>query len=103
MSAFDVAHKAAHFPKDRRFRVCLSPRTLIVLIAVALGPVLLSWLQHAFFGLPHIAPSPASAEGTPSGPHGFPFWIRFSHFSNLFFLFMLIRSGLSILMDHPRL
>jgi len=24
-------------------------------------------------------------------------------FSNLFFLFMLIRSGLSILMDHPRL
>jgi hypothetical protein len=51
----------------------------------------------------YIAPSPASLIGAPSGPHGFPVWIRWSHFFNLIFLFMLIRSGLSILMDHPRL
>jgi len=63
----------------------------------------LAWLQHAFFGLPYIGASSASAEGTRSGPPGFPFWIRWSHFSNLFFLFMLIRSRLSTVMDHPRL
>jgi methionine sulfoxide reductase catalytic subunit len=100
---FDAAHLAVHYPADRRFRVWLSSRALLIAIALVLGPLLLAWLQHAIVGLPHLEPSPASAEGTPTGPHGFPFWVRWSHFSNLFFLFMLIRSGLSILMDHPRL
>ena len=103
MIPFDAAHQAVHYPQDRRFRVWLSSRALLIAFALVLGPLLLAWLQHAIFGLPHLGPSPASAEGTPSGPHGFPFWVRWSHFSNLFFLFMLIRSGLSILMDHPRL
>jgi methionine sulfoxide reductase catalytic subunit len=100
---FDAAHLAVHYPADRRFRVWLSSRALLIAIALVLGPLLLAWLQHAIVGLPHLEPSPASAEGTPTGPHGFPFWVRWSHFSNLFFLFMLIRSGLSIWMDHPRL
>lgn len=103
MIPFDAAHQAVHYPDDRRFRIWLSKRAILILLALALGPLLLAWLQHAIFGLPHLAPSSASAEGTPSGPHGFPFWVRWCHFSNLFFLFMLIRSGLSILMDHPRL
>ena len=64
---------------------------------------MLALVQNAVFGLPYIAPSPASHEGAASGPHGFPFWIRWSHFFNMVFLFMLIRSGLSILVDHPRL
>jgi sulfoxide reductase catalytic subunit YedY len=100
---FDAAHQAVHCPEDRRFRIWISLRALCVILVLALGPLLFAWLQHAIFGLPHLGPSPASAQGTPSGPHGFPFWVRWSHFSNLFFLFMLIRSGLSILMDHPRL
>jgi hypothetical protein len=54
-------------------------------------------------GLPHIVPSPASAQGATGGPLGFPPWIRWSHFFNMIFLFMLMHSGLSILMDHPRL
>ena len=103
MIAFDAAHQAVHYPADRRFRIWVSPHTLLVILLLVLGPVLVAWLQHAIFGLPHLSPSSASAAGTPSGPHGFPFWVRWSHFSNLFFLFMLIRSGLSILMDHPRL
>ena len=103
MIAFDAAHQAVHYPEDRRFRIWLSRRTLLVILVLVLGPVLVAWLQHASFGLPYLSPSSASAAGTPSGPHGFPFWVRWSHFSNLFFLFMLIRSGLSILMDHPRL
>lgn len=40
-----------------------------VLVVVALA---LAWVQAAFFGLPHIAPSPASVEGVLTGPHGFP-------------------------------
>jgi methionine sulfoxide reductase catalytic subunit len=103
MISFDDAHRAVHYPEDRRFRIWIRPSILILLIALALVPLVLAWIQHAFFGLPHIAPSTASIEGAPSGPHGFPVWIRWSHFFNLIFLFMLIRSGLSILMDHPRL
>jgi len=103
MILFDKAHQAVHYPDDRRFRIWIRPSVLLLLLALVLVPIALAWVQHAAFGLPHLAPSPASELGTPSGPHGFPFWIRWSHFFNLFFLFMLIRSGLSILMDHPRL
>jgi methionine sulfoxide reductase catalytic subunit len=103
MIPFDDAHRAVHYPKDRRFRIWIRPSILILLIVLALVSLALAWVQHAFFGLPYIAPSPASLEGAASGPHGFPVWIRWSHFFNLIFLFMLVRSGLSILMDHPRL
>jgi methionine sulfoxide reductase catalytic subunit len=103
MIPFDDAHRAVHYPNDRRFRVWVRPWILVGLLVLALGPVVLAWVQNAAFGLPHIAPSPASHEGAASGPHGFPFWIRWSHFFNMIFLFMLIRSGLSILVDHPRL
>jgi sulfoxide reductase catalytic subunit YedY len=34
---------------------------------------------------------------------GFPLWVRYCHFFNFLFVTMLIRSGLSILVDHPRL
>ncbi|MBA3963332.1 MAG: molybdopterin-dependent oxidoreductase [Chthoniobacterales bacterium] len=103
MIHFDEAHRAVYYPKDRRFRVWIRPSFLLVLLILALCPFILAWVQNASFGLPHISPSAASQEGTASGPHGFPFWIRGSHFANLFFLFMLMRSGLSILMEHPRL
>ena len=38
-----------------------------------------------------------------SGTTGFPVWARWQHFFNLFFLIFIIRSGLQILSDHPRL
>jgi sulfoxide reductase catalytic subunit YedY len=103
MIPFDAAHRAVHYPEDRRFRIWVRPSILALLLVLGLAPVALAWGQHALFGLPVIAPSRASHEGAASGPHGFPVWVRWSHFFNLFFLFMLIRSGLSILMDHPRL
>jgi methionine sulfoxide reductase catalytic subunit len=103
MIPFDDAHRKVHYPNDRRFRVWVRPSILIGLLVLALAPVVLALVQNAVFGLPYIAPSPASHEGAASGPHGFPFWIRWSHFFNMVFLFMLIRSGLSILVDHPRL
>ncbi len=103
MIPFDRAHRAVHYPDDRRFRIWLRRSALIVLLVIVLAPVVAAWVQGALFGLPQIAANAASIEGAASGPHGFPAWIRWSHFFNLFFVFMLMRSGLSILMDHPRL
>jgi methionine sulfoxide reductase catalytic subunit len=103
MIAFDAPHRAVHYPDDRRFRIWIRPSALAVIFVLILIPLVLAWVQHALFGLPHITPTPASVEGALSGPHGFPAWIRWCHYFNLFFLFMLIRSGLAILMDHPRL
>lgn len=34
---------------------------------------------------------------------GFPWWLRLQHFLNLFFMTFIIRSGIQILADHPRL
>ena len=55
------------------------------------------------FGLPELPASPSVTEPYASNPHGFPLWLRASHFINLFLMVMLVRSGLSILHDHPRL
>jgi sulfoxide reductase catalytic subunit YedY len=34
---------------------------------------------------------------------GFPWWLRWQHFFNLFFMMFIIRAGIQILADHPRL
>ena len=34
---------------------------------------------------------------------GFPLWLRLQHFFNLFFMMFIIRAGIQILADHPRL
>jgi methionine sulfoxide reductase catalytic subunit len=100
---FDSAHKAVHYPDDRRFYIRIAPRALAVLLILIFIPLCAAWIERAAAGLPYIAPTPASQEGLPSGPHGFPVWVRWCHFFNMLFLFTLVRSGLSILMDHPRL
>jgi sulfoxide reductase catalytic subunit YedY len=43
---------------------------------------------------------PASAVAVTSG---FPAWLRLLHFLNLFFMAFIIRAGVQILADHPRL
>jgi methionine sulfoxide reductase catalytic subunit len=103
MIAFDGAHKAVHYPPDRRFRIWLRPSVAAGVLVLAGVPVLLAWGQAFLFGLPYIQPVLPYSESTATGPHGFPVWIRYCHFFNFLFLTMLIRSGLSILMDHPRL
>lgn len=37
------------------------------------------------------------------GELGFPLWLRINHFLNLFCIFLLMRSGVQILSDHPKL
>ena len=55
MINFDAAHKAVHYPPDRRFRVWLS---LLLSERAGVGrvPVLMAWGQAAVFGLPYIPP-----------------------------------------------
>lgn len=100
MQKFDESHRAVHFPVDRRFRIRIAPRILIALAVLTIMPVLIAWAQFGIVGLPAgILQPPIDS----AGPHGFPFLLRLCHFLNFFFLMLLIRSGLSILMDHPRL
>jgi len=103
MISFDAAHQAVHDPPDRRFRIRLKPSVVGVVLVLVAVPVLLAWVQAAVFGLPYIQPILPYSESSATGPHGFPVWVRYCHFFNFLFLTMLIRSGLSILMDHPRL
>jgi len=103
MIPFDPAHKAVHYPADRRFRIWIRPSFVAGAVVLILVPLLFAWGQAAIFGLPYIPPIPQFNQASTSGPHGFPLWIRYARFFNLLFLMMLVRSGLSILMDHPRL
>lgn len=99
MQAFDEAHRAIHYPPDRRFRVWIDRRFIFAFAVVALAPVAVAWGQYLIAGLPQIAA--LSVAGNQA--NGFPLWLRLSHFLNFFFVMLLVRSGLSILMDHPRL
>jgi methionine sulfoxide reductase catalytic subunit len=103
MISFDTAHQAVHYPNDRRFRVWIRPSILIGIAIAAVSAVLAAWIQVALAGLPHIPPVPQVYPSNFAGPHGFPVWARYCHFFNFLFVMLLIRSGLSILMDHPRL
>ncbi|MGH9633303.1 MAG: molybdopterin-dependent oxidoreductase [Candidatus Angelobacter sp.] len=103
MISFDTAHRAVHYPNDRRFRIWIRPSILIGIAVAAVSAVLAAWIQVALAGLPHIPPVPQVYPSNFAGPHGFPVWARYCHFFNFLFVMLLIRSGLSILMDHPRL
>lgn len=103
MIAFDAAHKSVHYPTDRRFRIWIKPSFMIVAACLALIPLVLAWVQAAVFGLPYLPPVPEFQTATFAGAHGFLWWLRWAHFFNFVFLMMLVRSGLSILADHPRL
>ncbi|HEY2910884.1 MAG TPA: molybdopterin-dependent oxidoreductase [Gemmataceae bacterium] len=74
-------------------------RTLVVLLTPLFLPIIVAYLQWAIVGLPAI---PAAAQ-SEAPPHGFPFWLRITHYVNFLFMILLVRSGLQILMDHPRL
>ena len=103
MIAFDAAHAAVHYPPDRRFRIWIRPSILVAVCIVILLVIAASWIEFAIAGLPYIPPVPQVHPNNFARPLGFPLWVRYCHFFNFLFVMMLIRSGLSILMDHPRL
>jgi len=71
--------------------------TLLCLIALAQS--LRELPQVADFIVQH----PGIAQGAPSVDTGFPWWLQLQHFLNMFFMLFIVRSGLQILADHPRL
>lgn len=46
---------------------------------------------------------PGIAQTAPSVDSGFPWWLQLQHFLNMFFMLFIIRAGIQILADHPRL
>jgi thiosulfate reductase cytochrome b subunit/uncharacterized protein YggT (Ycf19 family) len=96
-------HNPVLYPPDRRLQFGVRPSTVAILLSVALIPIVLAWLQYAIYGLPDVPASPRMMPDVASAPHGFPAWLRITHYVNFFFIVLLARSGLSILFDHPRL
>ena len=78
-------------------------RTLLLIISPLLAGVALAYIQWAIFGLPGLPANPTSIPETATEPYGFPAWLRITHYVNFLFLVLLVRSGLQILADHPRL
>jgi sulfoxide reductase catalytic subunit YedY len=70
---------------------------LIILIAVAQSlrdlPTIKAFIKQY----------PGIAQAAPSVDSGFPWWLQLQHFVNMFFMLFIIRSGIQILADHPRL
>jgi len=94
MIAFDAAHRAVHYPDDRRFRLRLRPSLLLAGGAVLLALIAAAWIEFAVAGLPPLPPGPLDYLNPLPSPHGLPLWLRLSHFLNFFFVMLLIRSGL---------
>ena len=46
---------------------------------------------------------PGIAQSAPSVNSGFPWWLQLQHFLNMLFMMFIIRAGIQILADHPRL
>jgi len=98
---FTDAERAVHFPTDRKFFIALKPSVWMIIIFLFLITVGFAWLQYLLYGLPVLPALPKAPH--PAYPSGFPVWLRLSHWVNFFFLTLIIRSGISILMNHPRL
>jgi thiosulfate reductase cytochrome b subunit len=62
-----------------------------------------AYIQWATVGLPNLNASSILVPEIARAPSGFPAWLRITHYVNFFLLILLVRSGLQILADHPRL
>lgn len=99
---FSLKARAVHYPEDRKLSFVFSRKTAIILLSSLILVPGIAWLQYLLYGLPVTAQVNNVAQAS-SVISGFPVWLRLTHWINFFFLVILIRSGLSILMDHPRL
>ncbi len=92
-------------PQIRIGRHWVNSLWFLVIGAVAL--ILLIALAQSLRELPSIQAFikryPGIAQAAPSVDTGFPWWLRLQHFLNMLFMMFIIRAGIQILADHPRL
>lgn len=74
-----------------------------LLMASPLLLVVAAYAQWGIIGLPALPTTDTMTSETAAEPHGFPTWLRITHYFNFLFIVLLVRSGLQILADHPRL
>jgi methionine sulfoxide reductase catalytic subunit len=96
-------HHDLYFPADRRLRVWFRLSSLALLLSPLALLAMVAWAQYLAFGLPQPPVTMSDHPVASNSPHGFPLWLRLTHYFNLLLMVLLIRSGLSILFDHPRL
>ena len=94
---------AVRYPQDRRQAVWVHPRLLTLVCLLALVPFALAWGQYLRFGLPYVHVFTLAELHDSAVKPGFPAWLRLAHYANFLLMMLIIRSGLSILWDHPRL
>lgn len=100
-----LAQVPAHFPALRLGRHWVSAWWLVpiglagMLLVVAVAQELrqFDWMQQ------FIARYPGEGGFAPAVTSGFPAWLRWQHLFNIILMMFIIRSGLQILADHPRL
>ncbi|HKN85479.1 MAG TPA: molybdopterin-dependent oxidoreductase [Nitrospiraceae bacterium] len=70
---------------------------LVLLIALAQNlrqlPTVQDFIKHY----------PGIAQTAPSVDTGFPWWLQLQHFLNMLFMMFIMRAGIQLLADHPRL
>lgn len=71
----------------------------LLVVAIAIGQE----LRRIPLVQQFIARYPGTVTAVPTDFSGFPLWLRWQHFLNLFFMMFIIRAGIQILADHPRL
>ena len=70
-----------------------------LILAITIAQSLREYPEVKAFIIRH----PGIAQAAPSVDSGFPWWLRAQHFLNMFFMMFIIRAGMQILADHPRL
>lgn len=102
MIQFDAVHEVVHYPHDRRFRIWIRPSILIGIVVAVFSMIVAAWVEVAVAGLPRVPPVPEIYPNNFAGPQGFLVWVHYCNFFIFPFVMVLIRSWLSIQMDHPR-
>lgn len=104
--AGSIPQEMARVPAVRIGKRWVSSLWLIPLgvAGLVVGIALAQQLRHYGWMQDFIATYPGtSTRVTPAIDTGFPAWLRWQHLFNIVFMMFLMRAGLQILADHPRL
>jgi len=73
---------------------------ILVGIACLVGS---TWVIETEWGRQFVARYPGTVHAPAIEAHGFPLWLRVTHWTNFALMTLVFRAGLQILADHPRL